>query len=105
MVLPTAAALLCTVGIQGWLSVPVSLFTVLPMILLLGLGADYAVLLYSKPREKTALLSVFLAALSTLLSFGLLAFSSTPALCHFGLTLSIGLTSVWFFTMLGRRCQ
>ena len=100
MVLPTAAALLCTVGIQGWLSVPVSLFTVLPMILLLGLGADYAVLLYSKPGEKTALLSVFLAALSTLLSFWLLAFSSTPALCHFGLSLSIGLFLVWFYAML-----
>ena len=102
MALPTAAALLCTVGILGWLSVPVSLFTVLPMILLLGLGADYAVLLYTKPGEKTALLSVFLAALSTLLSFGLLAFSSTPALCHFGLSLSIGLFLVWFYTMLLR---
>ena len=102
MVLPTAVAIFCTGGLLGWLSVPVSLFTVLPMILLLGLGADYAVLLYTKSGEKTAHLSVFLAAISTLLSFGLLAFSSTPALCHFGLTLGIGLSAVWFFTMLGR---
>ncbi len=102
MVLPTALGLFCTAGLLGWIGVPVSLFTVLPMILLLGLGADYAVLLYAKPAGTSVHVSVFLAAVSTLLSFGLLAFSSTPALRHFGLSLWIGLSFVWFYTMLFR---
>ncbi len=102
MSLPTALGLFCTAGLLGWLDVPVSLFTVLPMILLLGLGADYAVLLYAKPAGISVHVSVFLAAMSTLLSFGLLAFSSTPALRHFGLALWIGLSFVWFYTMLLR---
>ncbi len=102
MALPTALGIFCTAGLLGWLGVPVSLFTVLPMILLLGLGADYAVLLYAKPAGTSVHVSVFLAAVSTLLSFGLLAFSSTPALRHFGLALWIGLSFVWFYTMLLR---
>ena len=102
MVIPTALGLLSAAGLLGWLGIPVSLFTVLPMVLLLGLGADYAVLLYGKPAGCAVHLSVFLAAMSTLLSFGLLAFSSTPALRHFGLALSIGLTFVWLYTMLLR---
>ena len=102
MALPTALGLFCTAGLLGWLGVPVSLFTVLPLILLLGLGADYAVLLYAKPAGTSVHVSVFLAAVSTLLSFGLLAFSSTPALRHFGLALWIGLSFVWFYTMLFR---
>jgi predicted exporter len=36
-----------------------------------------------------------LSALSTLLSFGLLGLSHTPALRAFGLTMAIGITIVW----------
>ena len=102
LVLPTLLALVSTMSLLGWIGIPVSLFSILPSILLLALGADYAVLLYSNPKGLSTHLSVALAALSTLLSFGLLAFSATPALHHFGLTLLLGLAFVWFFTLLLR---
>ena len=51
---------------------------------------------------KVIIPSVFLAAASTLLAFGLLAFSSTPALHTFGLTLLIAMASVLVNTVLLR---
>lgn len=39
-----------------------------------------------------------LAAASTLLSFGLLALSGTPALQAFGLTLAVGVFLAWLLT-------
>ena len=44
----------------------------------------------SGPRPAPALLGVLLASFATLLSYGLLAFSHTPALRGFGLTLGAG---------------
>lgn len=100
LMLPTALGLACTAGILGWIGVPLSLFIVLPMVLLLGLGSDYAVLLHTQPKDPIKYLSITLAMASTLLSFGLLSFSSTPALHLFGLTLGIGIGLIWLFTML-----
>lgn len=102
MLVPAVFGIAMTVGLLGWLSVPFSLFTVLPMVLLLALGVDYAVLLYSRKTHQTSDLSVVLAALSTILSFGLLSFSHTPALHCFGLALCIGIACVWLITMVMR---
>ena len=71
----------------------------LPLILVLGLGVDYAILLNDEKSTTSAGNSVFLAAASTLLAFGLLAFSSTPALHIFGLTLAIALGWVLVLTI------
>ncbi len=75
--------------LAGW---PFSLFNLLAMILLLGLGADYGIFLrMAGANHAPTLVAVALSAATTLLSFGLLAFSSTPALHSFGLTLALGL--------------
>ncbi|MDO4937570.1 MAG: MMPL family transporter [Sutterellaceae bacterium] len=102
MLVPSAFGILVTLGIVGWLNIPFSLFTVLPLILLLALGVDYSVLLYSRTSNTTVHLSVFLAAISTILSFGLLSFSATPALHYFGITLWVGIAAVWGITMVMR---
>ena len=81
---------------------PLSLFTVLPLVLLIGLGVDYAIVLYSDVNSSNVWISTTLAASSTLLAFGLLAFSSTPALHQFGISLLVGLTTVWILTILLR---
>lgn len=99
--LPGAAGILAALALMGWLGIALSLFSVLPMILVLGLGADYAILLAGE-RTETASRSVFLAASSTLLAFGLLAFSATPALRIFGLALALALLSVLILTILLR---
>lgn len=100
--LPTPLSILLTLGICGFADIPFSLFTVLPLVLVVGLGIDYAIVLYSETNALSAGNSVFLAAASTLFAFGLLAFSSTPALHWFGLTLSIAIGVVLSVTTLLR---
>ena len=102
---PCIAGIFLTLGTLGWLNIPLSLFSVLPLILVLGLGVDYAILLNDEKSSSSAGNSVFLAASSTLLAFGLLAFSSTPALHIFGLTLTIALGWVLVLTVILRKRQ
>lgn len=94
--LPCALGSLLCVAILGWLGEPFQLFNLLALMLLLGMGVDYGIFLLEHPGEQQghAWLAVLLGALSTGLSFGLLALSSTPALRAFGLTLLIGLVLV-----------
>ncbi|RZI60722.1 MAG: hypothetical protein EOP37_10335 [Rubrivivax sp.] len=99
---PTSLATLLTLAVFGVAGVPVTLFHLLPLLILLGLGVDYGIFLLEQPgrHEIQPFLSVSLAALSTLLAFGLLALSTTPALRAFGLTLLIGVTLAWWLTPL-----
>lgn len=92
LVAPTAAALVCTVGMFGYAGIPLTFFAVMGLMLVLGVGMNYSVFLHEgAQRGGAALIGVVLSALTTLLSFGLLALSSTPALERFGLTLLIGI--------------
>lgn len=76
----------------GYGGVPVTLFSVLALMLVVGVGSNYAIFLVEgRQRQGGAFIAVLLSSATTLLSFGLLAFSSTPALAGFGLTLLIGI--------------
>ena len=48
----------------------------------------------------TAVLSVSLSAMTTLLAFGMLAFSATPFIRSIGLTLLFAISLSWLFAML-----
>jgi len=93
--LPTLVASLVTVALMAWLGQPFQLFTVLALVLLLGIGVDYSIFLMEHEGDDSAWLAVVLGAASTWLSFGLLGLSSTPALRSFGLTLLFGVLLVW----------
>jgi len=94
--LPTALASLGCLAVLGWLGEPFQLFSLLALMLLLGMGVDYGIFLLEHQGDDQghAWLAVLLGAISTGLSFGLLALSATPALHAFGLTLLVGLTLV-----------
>lgn len=94
---PTALASLATLAILGFAAQNLQLFHVLALMLLLGVGVDYGIFMQEQPdrRDATAWLAVGLSAVSTILSFGLLALSQTPALRAFGLTMLIGTVLVW----------
>lgn len=96
--LPTLLGTLLVLAIFGWSGVPLQLFMVLALVLLLGMGVDYGIFLLEHPGDGAAWLAVALAGVSTLLSFGLLALSSTPALHVFGLTMLIGEALIWVLT-------
>lgn len=98
VLLPTvlgSAFTLAVFGIIGW---PLQLFGVLALLLLLGMGIDYGIFLLEHPGDGSAWLAVALAGISTLLAFGLLGLSATPALSAFGTTMLIGELSIWILT-------
>ena len=92
-----ALASAITLAVFSWLGLPVQLFTVLALFLVFGIGADYGIYLMEQRRgdDHGAWLAVTLCACSTLLSFGLLALSQTPALHAFGLANLLGVGSCW----------
>lgn len=94
---PTVLASIATLAVLGFAGQSLQLFHVLALMLILGVGVDYGIFLqeHGVRRDPTAWLAVVLSALSTLLSFGLLSLSQTPALRAFGLTMLIGTTVVW----------
>jgi predicted exporter len=96
---PTALATVVTVAFLGFAGQSLQLFHVLALMLLLGIGIDYGIFFQEQGRhsDHTAGLAVGLSALSTLLSFGLLGLSTTPALQAFGVTMAVGIAAVWLF--------
>ena len=97
VIAPTAVASLFTLALLGATGQKLQLFHVLALMLLLGIGVDYNIFLHERPTRAhyTAWLAVGLSAASTLLSFGLLGLSKTPALQTFGFTLLIGIATAW----------
>jgi predicted exporter len=99
--LPTAVASALALATVGFLGEPLTLFHVLALWLLLGMGVDYGIFLVEHPADDgEAWLAIGLGAVSTLLSFGLLAVSTTPAIHAFGTTLGVGVTLVWLLSPL-----
>ena len=96
--LPTALAGATSLGLLGWLGVPLDLFGVLAQLLLLGFGIDYGIFLLEHDDDPASWLAVSLGAASTTLAFGLLALSATPALHSFGLSLLLGIGLVWLLS-------
>ena len=94
-VIPALAGIAFAGAVSGWLGLPFTLFTALAMVLLLGIGADCGIFLASSPSDGRAWAAVLFAGITTMLSFGLLSFSSTPALHAFGLTVLTGEAAVW----------
>jgi predicted exporter len=95
---PTVLASVAVLALLGLAGQSLQLFHVLALMLLLGIGVDYGIFFQEQPRRRdpVAWLAVVLSAFSTLLSFGLLSLSRTPALQAFGLTMLLGMLSVWF---------
>jgi predicted exporter len=97
VIAPAAIASGTTLALLGILGHPLQLFHMLALMLLLGVGVDYGIFFQEQRdrREPAAWLAVSLSAISTLLSFGLLGLSRTPALQAFGMTMLIGIALVW----------
>jgi predicted exporter len=90
---PAVLAGAATMGLLGILGVETNLLHVLSLLMVLSMGVDYTVFLVECGREKEigpTTMSLWGAAVTTMLSFGLLALSRTQALRAIGLTVGIG---------------
>ena len=102
VMLPPFLSACITVGFLGLLGHTFHLLHCLSLLLVLGMGVDYAIFLAeSEPSsEPTTFLALTLATVTTILSFGLLSFSSQAALKAIGFTTFVGIFWVWLLSPL-----
>jgi len=96
--LPAVVGLTLTLATLGLLHEPLNLFHVLSLLLVLGLGVDYAIIL-REGRSRQAVLAVFLSMTTTLISFGLLGFSSVPFVRSIGITVAFGVAYTFLIAL------
>ena len=92
-------AVLCTMGMLGWLGIPLTCFTLLCFFVMAGLGLDYVIFHRSRPAPETRR-TVLYSFLSSLAGFGMLAFTEFPVTCAMGVTLACGLSFAWLCAVL-----
>lgn len=101
--LPTLLSIGASLAILGITQQSLNLFSMLALILVIGIGIDYSLFLSNTKSQTTgALLAVSMAALTTLLSFGLLVLSHTNAIVGFGLVLTGGIFTAYLFAPIGQ---
>ena len=97
---PIGGAILVTLTALMLTGQTLSLFHLASLLLLAGLAIDYALFVARSDNDPNArsddtMGAVLNCAVSTLLTFGLLALCSTPVLRGIGLTVSIGVISAF----------
>ncbi len=92
--LPAVVAALGTLGLVGVLGLQANLMHIVALLLVLSIGVDYGVFMVEHRNSSTELsatmLSIAVACLTTIFSFGVLAMSSNPALTALGLAVGTG---------------
>lgn len=92
---PAILGALATLGFEGFAGIEVTLMHVIAILLVVSMGVDYGIYVLESRQSLeegvTTLGSILLAALTTVLSFGVLGFSDNPALSGIGATVSLGL--------------
>lgn len=97
---PIVMFLLFTLGMLGWIGEPLNFFHLVCFFILAGLGVDYVIFLNGSQRSPIAVRVVFFSFLTSLVGFGLLAFTGFPVTRSMGLTLGIGLFFAYFVAYL-----
>jgi len=92
---PVFAGLIALIVISA-MGETLNLFNFLAMILVLGIGIDFTLFLAEARGElKSTIFAITLSALTTMISFGLLALSSTYAVHSFGMTVLVGIACAY----------
>jgi len=102
---PPVLAAFASLGVLGLLGQPISLFNVMALFLVLGIGVDYGLFFRETGMvHASTFLAIAMSSLTTLLAFGLLAFSRTAAISAFGLTILVGVCVAFLLSpMAGAR--
>ena len=93
--LPALLAAAATLGLSGLAGVDLNLLSLVALLMVVSMGVDYGIFLSADDDEPAAAaatrFSILLASLSTMLGFGLLAWSEQPALFRIGATSGVGI--------------
>ena len=98
-------ALVASLAVVGYTGALFSVFNLMALLLVLGVGIDYALFYHcARPEARpAAALGIGMAALTTVLAFGLLVFSATPVIRAFGTTLLPGLAVAYVLALVTAR--
>lgn len=102
VLLPPVGAVVVTLAVFSASATGLTLFHLLGLLLVLGIGLDAGIFSVEHAASPAAWLAVTLSCASSLLAFGLLALSATPALAQLGLTCVIGLSCTWLLVPFAR---
>ena len=99
LVLPFMACLLSLSAI-GLLVGSYSIINLLALLLIVGVGLDYAIFraFTSATEQPATSLAITLSALTSIFAFGMLAFSGTPLIAAFGQTIAFGLAFAYLLS-------
>lgn len=89
MILPIALSSLLVISFISIIGVKLNLFNILGLLLALGFTIDYAI--FNKSKTKEAETAIFLACITTAISFLLLIFTTFKLISTLALTLSLGI--------------
>jgi predicted exporter len=105
--MPPAIACVATPPLLALAGVTFTFFNAMALVLVLAIAFDYAVFCRETKSERrpATMLGIWLAMVTTLLSFGLLVFSSTYAVHAFGATLLLGTTLAFVLSPLAGNLQ
>ena len=106
VLIPPFIAGLVALAITVLFGIPITIFNLLALLLVLGIGIDYT-LFFAEQKEnessENTLLAITLSAITTVLSFGLLALSETQAIHGFGVTVLTGIVCAWLLAPLAMK--
>jgi predicted exporter len=101
---PIGGALVVTLAVLALLDQRLTPFHLAALLLAAGVGMDYALFFGTVARQspaeaETTLSAVFNCTMTTLLTFGLLAFCATPVLRGIGLTVAVGVAAAFLLAL------
>jgi predicted exporter len=102
-----SAAILGTIALNALLMAQLSIFNLIALVLVAGLGLDYGLFMSraeaDSPQAQRTRHAVLVCMTSTLLAFLILATSAVPILASLGTTVAIGVCLNYLLTRLGSR--
>lgn len=90
-----ALASIFTIALLSAVGAQVTLFNLLALLIVLGIGLDASIFLFDSKGKAHTWLAVNLSTLTTLFAFGLLGLCQTPVLHYFGITILFGIFLIW----------
>ena len=94
IMVPTFSAAIVTAALLVLFDTPLSIFHLISLLLVIGLGLDYALFFNRLPGNadewNTTFKSLWVCGLTTILVFGILVLSQTPPLKAIGMTVGLG---------------
>ena len=103
ILLPVILAVALSVSIQVSLGTQLTLFHILALLLIVGIGLDYSLFFdrswTSLEDYQHRLHGIFVSASSTLITFGILGFSDIPVLAALGKTVTYGVLGCFVLTL------